>query len=145
MKVTNLAKKFRSHIIAIEHSKLEVFKGNNKKNNPFRKGPLPFQNRPQGGGRYHYSTKLSNRDQNKMFDSKTTRVQVPASSIMQVQHQIVNTSFKDCNSRACAPNNKKITYKKHYKCTISRKTSLLHSSLGKNYSGSKNVIYCKGV
>ena len=43
-------KKFRSHIIEIERSKkksLEVFKGNNEKNTPFRKGPLPYQNRPQ--------------------------------------------------------------------------------------------------
>ena len=31
------------------------------------------------------------------------------------------------------------------KCTINRKTSLLHNSLGKNYSGSRNIIYCKGV
>ena len=52
---------------------------------------------------------------------------------------------KDCNSRACASNNMKIIYKKHSKCTISRKTSLLHGSLGKNYSGSRNIIYCKGV
>ena len=52
---------------------------------------------------------------------------------------------KDCNSRACASNNMKIIYKKHSKCTISRKTSLLHDSLGKNYSGSRNIIYCKGV
>ena len=29
----------------------------------------------------------------KMFDFKTTRVQVPESSIMQVQHQMVNTAF----------------------------------------------------
>ena len=32
----------------------------------------------------------------------------------------------------------------HSKRTIRRKTSLLHSSLGKNYSGSRN-IYCKGL
>ena len=46
-------KQFHSHIIEIERSKkksLEVFKGNNEKNTPFRKGPLPYQNRPQGGG-----------------------------------------------------------------------------------------------
>ena len=29
----------------------------------------------------------------KMFDFKTTRVQVPENSIMQTQHQMVNTSF----------------------------------------------------
>ena len=52
---------------------------------------------------------------------------------------------KDCNSRACASSNKKIIYKKHSKCTISEKTSLLHRSLGKNYPGSRYFIYCKGV
>ena len=61
-------KKIRSRIIEFERSKknsLEVFKGNNEKNTPFRKGPLPYQNRPQGGGRYYYTAKSSNRDQNK--------------------------------------------------------------------------------
>ena len=52
---------------------------------------------------------------------------------------------KDYNTRTCASNNKKIIYKKHSKCTISKNTSLLHSTLGKNYSGSRNTIYCKGV
>ena len=98
-----------------------------------------------------------------MFNFKTTQVQVPASSIVQVQHQMENTFFtiqkgstchqqfrtgstnKDCNSSACASNNKKIIYKKHSKCTISRRTSLVHSCLGKNYSGSWNIIYCKWV
>ena len=63
-----LGKKFRSHITEIERSKkksLEVFKCNNEKNTPFRKGPLPYQNRPQGGGRYYYTAKSSNRDLNK--------------------------------------------------------------------------------
>ena len=60
-------KKFRSHIIEIERSKkksLEVFKGNNE-NTPFRKDPLSYQNRPQGGGRYYYTAEPSNQDQNK--------------------------------------------------------------------------------
>ena len=52
---------------------------------------------------------------------------------------------KDCNSRVCTSSDKKIIYKKHLKCTISSITSLLNSSLGKNYSGSRNFIYCKGV
>ena len=58
------------------------------------------------------------------------------SSIMQVQHQTVNPSFtiqkevpvtsnsemvplikEDCNSRACASNNKKIVDRNHSKCT----------------------------
>ena len=38
-----------------------------------------------------------------------------------------------------------LEYKKHPECAISRKTTLLHNSLGKNYSGSINFIYCKGV
>ena len=38
---------------------------------------------------------------------------------------------KDCNPRVYASNNKKINYKKYSKCTISRKTSSLQSSLGK--------------
>ena len=42
-------------------------------------------------------------------------------------------------------NSKKIIYKKHSKCNTCRKTSLLHSSLGKNYLESRNIIYCKGV
>ena len=89
-------KKFRSHIIEIERSKkksLEIFKGNNEKNTPFRKGPLPYQNRPQGGGRYYYKANQVIGTKTEMFDFRTTRVQVPESSITQVQHQIVNTSF----------------------------------------------------
>ena len=49
MKVTYLAKIFPSYIIEIERLKeksLEVFKGDNEKNTPFRKGPLSCQNRP---------------------------------------------------------------------------------------------------
>ena len=62
-------------------------------------------------------------------------------------HQLFRngSTNKDCNSRACASSHTKIIYKKHFKCTISRNTSLLHSSLGKNYSGSRNIIYCKGL
>ena len=51
---------------------------------------------------------------------------------------------KDCNSRVCTSSDKKIIYKKHLKCTISNITSLLNSSLGKNYSGSRNFINVKG-
>ena len=56
-------KKSCSHIIEIERSNKnsqDVFKGNNEKNTPFRKGPLPYQNRRQGGGRYYYTAKSSN-------------------------------------------------------------------------------------
>ena len=159
-------KKFRSHIIETERSKkksLEVFKGNNEKNTPFRKGPLSYQNRPQGGGRYYYTAKSSNRDQNKnvQFQNNTSasaRNFHDAGSASNSKYFFYNSkgsschqqfrtgsTNKDCNSRACASNNKKIIYKKHSKCTISRKTSLLHSSLGKNYPGSRNIVYCKGV
>ena len=51
-------KKFRLHIIEIERSKkksLEVFKSNNEKHAPVWKGPLPYQNRSQGGERYYYT------------------------------------------------------------------------------------------
>ena len=72
---------------------LEVFKGNNEKNTLFRKGLLPYQNRRQVGGRYYYTAKSSNQDKRKVFDFKTTGVQVPGSSIVHVQHQMVNTSF----------------------------------------------------
>ena len=90
-------KKFRSHIIETERSKkksLEVFKGNNDKNTPFQKGTLPYRNRPQGGGRYYYTTNQVIETKTKMFNFKTTRAQVPESFIMQVQRQmVVNTSF----------------------------------------------------
>ena len=89
-------KKFISHIIEIERSKkksLEFFKGDNEKHSSLQKGPLPYQNRPQGGGRYSYTAKPSNQDQNKIFFFEITRVQVLESSTMQVQNQMVNTSF----------------------------------------------------
>ena len=124
-------KTFRSHIIEIERSKkksLEVFKGNNEKNTPFRKGPLPYQNRPQGGGRYYYRAKSSNRDQN-----KNARFQNNASASARKFHHAgsasngkyffhnskvsfchqqfrIGSTNKDCNSKACASNNMKITY-----------------------------------
>ena len=47
-------KKIRSYITEIERSEeksLEVFMGNNEKNAPFRERPLPYQIKPQGGGR----------------------------------------------------------------------------------------------
>ena len=53
-------KKIRLHIIEIERSKkksLEVFKGKNEKNTPFRKSPLSYKNRPYGRGQYYYTTK----------------------------------------------------------------------------------------
>ena len=46
-------KRFRSQLIEIERSKKksqEVFKVNIEKDPPFRKGPLPYQNKLQGGG-----------------------------------------------------------------------------------------------
>ena len=134
-------KKFRSHIIETERSKKSLWKVLReimRKMHPFKK--------------ILYLIKIDRKEETKtkMFDFKTVGVQVPESTIMQVQHQMVNTSFiiqkvfscnqqfrtdstnKDCNFRACASSNKKIIYKK---CTISRKASLLHGSLGKDYSG----------
>ena len=73
------SKKFRSHIIEIERSKkqsLEFFKGSNEKNTPFRKGPL------------HSKIRQSRPNKNIRFQNSTR-----ASSVMQVQHQMVNTSF----------------------------------------------------
>ena len=81
--------------------------------------------------------KSSNRDQNKNLRFQNNN------SIYISKGSSCHQQF--CNSRACASNSKKTIYKKHSKCNNSRKTSLLHSSLGKNYSGSRNVIYCKGV
>ena len=101
----------------------------------------------------------------KAFNFKTTRVQVPESSIIQAQvsngkYQILLLQFKtsfcyqqfrtgstnrDCNSRACASNNNKIIYKRRSKSTISRKTTLLHNSLTKIFSKLRNIINCKGV
>ena len=128
-------KKFRSHIIEIERSKkksLEVFKVNNEKNTPFRKGPLPYQNRPQGGGRYYYTAKSSNRDQNKnvRFQNNTSasaRKFHHAGSASNGKYFFYNSkgsschqqfrtdsTNKDCNSRACASNNKKIICKKAF-------------------------------
>ena len=52
--------------------------------------------------------------------------------------------IKIVNSRACSSNSKKIICKKHSKCTITRKTTLLHNNLEKNCSESRN-IYCKEV
>ena len=59
---------FRSHKLEIERPKkksLEVFKVDNHKNTSFRKGPISYQNRPQGGHRYYYTEKSSNQDKNK--------------------------------------------------------------------------------
>ena len=98
----------------------------------------------------------------KAFNFKTTRVQVPESSIIQAQvsngkysfynskrsfcHQQFRTGStnKDCKSRACASNNNKIIYKRRSKSTISRKTTLLHNSLRKIFAKLRNIINCKG-
>ena len=93
-----------------------------------------------------------------IFDFKTTRVQLPESSIMQVQHQMVNTSFAIQKEVPVTSNSELVPLikiatlehvhpiiRKHSKCTISRTNILLHSSLGRNYSGSRNIIYCKGI
>ena len=122
-------KKFCSHIIEIERSKEkspESFKSDNEKNTLFRRGPLPYQTRPQGGGRYYYTAKSSNRDQNKIFRfqnnaSASARKFQHAGSASKGKyfyhnskgsccHQQFRTGStnKDCNSRACASSNMKI-------------------------------------
>ena len=61
-------KKIFSQIIESECSKkqpLEVFKGSNGTSISFLKGPLPNQNKRQGGRWYYYTTKSKNWDQNK--------------------------------------------------------------------------------
>ena len=130
---------------------------------PFQKGPLLYQNRLQGEGWYYYKAKSSNRDQNKniRFQNNTRpnarRLHHPGSALNGKNlfynskrgfcHQQLRTSYtnKDCNSRACTSNNKKVVYKNHYKFTISRKTTLLHNSLEKNYSGWRYIICCELV
>ena len=115
-------------MIEIECSKkksLEIFKGNIEKNTPFRKGPLPYQNRPKGGGQYYYTAKSSNRDQNRNFRFQnnagaTTRKFHHAGSASNGKYFFCNSKGsschqqfrtgsinKDCNSRACTSNNKK--------------------------------------
>ena len=129
-------KKFISHIIEIERLKkksLEFFKGHNEKKFSFQKGPLPYQNRLQGGGRYSYTAKPSNQDQNKNFrfrnnasasatkfhhaGSKPNSKYFFYNSKGSSCHQQFKTGStnKDCRSRACASSNKKIVYKKHSK------------------------------
>ena len=127
------------------------------------KSPLPSQNRPKCGGWYYYTAESSNQVQNKNVQfqnnasASTSKFHCAGSasngkyffynSKGGTCHQQFRTGStnKDCNSSACASNNKNIIYKKHSKCTISRRTSLVHSCLGKNYSGSWNIIYCKWV
>ena len=158
-------KKSHSHIIEVERSKkqsLKAFKGSNEKNTPFRKGLLSYQNRPQGGGRYYYTEKSNNRDQNKNIRfqnnaSASARKFHHAGSASNSKYFFCNSrggschqqsrtgsTDKDFNSRACTSKNKEIIYKKHSRCTISRKTTLLHNSLRKNYLGSRNIIIVKG-
>ena len=89
-------KKFRSHIIEIEHSKkkaLDVFKGNNEKKLPFEKALYltKIDRKVEGDNITRQNQVIETKT--KMFDFKTTRVQVPESSIMQVQHEMVNTFF----------------------------------------------------
>ena len=127
---------------------------------PFEKASLPYQNRVQDGGRYYYTGKSSNLDPNKNFRfqnnlSGSARMFHHAGSASNGKYCYYNSkgsschqfrtgsTNKDCNFWACISNIKKTIYKKHSKCTISRNTTLLHNSLGKNYSGSRNIIYCK--
>ena len=53
---------------------LDVSKDSNQKNTPFRKGHLPYQDRPQGGGDTITRRNQVIKTKTKMFDFKTTRV-----------------------------------------------------------------------
>ena len=78
-------KKSHSHIIEIEHSKkqsLEVFQGSNEKNNPFRKGPLLYQNRLQVKGNTTTRQNQAIETKPQIFDFKTTPVQVLERHVM---------------------------------------------------------------
>ena len=99
----------------------------------------------------------------KMFDFKTTRVQVPERSIIQVQHQMVNTSFTIQKEVPVTSNSElvpliKIATLEHVHPIIRKlfKKSIPNVPLvgrlayfiaawEKNYSGSRNFIHCKGV
>ena len=126
------------------------------------KSPLPSQNRPKGGGWYYYTAESSNWVQNKNVQfqnnasTSTSKFHCAGSasngkyffynSKGGTCHQQFRTGStnKDCNSSACASNNKKIIYKKHSKCTISRRTSLLHSCLGKITLGHETLSTVNG-
>ena len=72
---------------------LDVSKDSNQKNTPFRKGHLPYQDRPQGGGWYYYTAKSSNQNQNKnvWFQNNAS---VSARKFHHAgQHQMVSISF----------------------------------------------------
>ena len=108
---------------------MEVFEGSNEKNTPFQRGFLSYQNRPQGGERSYYTVKWSNQDRN-----ENIRFQSNASVCARKIHHAGSVSIgkyffynskesschwqfrtgstnKDCNSRACASNNKTIICK----------------------------------
>ena len=69
---------FHSHIIEIEHSKkvFGSFKGNNEKNTPFQKGPPPYKIDHKVEGDTITGQNQVIKTKTKMFDFKTTQVQV---------------------------------------------------------------------
>ena len=82
-------KRFRSQLIEIERSKKksqEVFKVNIEKDPPFRNCKVE-------GDKIILQSQVT-KTKTKISNFKTTRVQVLESFIMQVQHQMGNTSFE---------------------------------------------------
>ena len=160
-----ISRKTRSNIIEIQHSKkqsLEVFKGSNSKKTPIRKGPLSYQNRPQGGGRYYYKQNQASETKTKIFDFKLMQVQVSESSIMQVKHQMTNTSFTIQKELPVIGNSElvpliKIATLEHVhqfmnfftksipNVLLARRQIYVNSNLRKKFSESSNFICCKGV
>ena len=99
----------------------------------------------------------ANETKTKISDFTTRQVQVPESSIMQVQHQEPNTPFTIQKEVSATSNSelvpltkieiledvhpiiRKLFTEKHSKCTI----TLFHNSLRKNCSASRYFIYYK--
>ena len=108
-------KTFRSHIIETAPSNkqsLKDFKVVLRKVLPFENALYFTKKNKKWGMILLYWENQAIETRTKMFASKTTQVKVSESSIMQIQHQMVNGSSchqqfwtgstnKDCNSRTC--------------------------------------------
>ena len=99
----------------------------------------------------------------KMSDFKITQVQVPESPIMQVQHEMVNTSFtikkevsvtsnselvpliKTATLEHVHPIIRKLFTKSILNVPLVGRLAYFIAAWGKSYSGSRNIIYFKGV
>ena len=89
----------------------------------------------------------------KIIDFKTTRVQLGESTVMQVKHQMVNTSFTMQKKVPVTSNSELVPLEQLHliirtlltKSTPNVPLAGSTISLGKNCSGSRNIIYCKWV